>query len=186
MDRAQYQSPELSKPPAERARSKQTVIPIRKPGSDYFRISPDPDTQLLGVDILLTASGRLKVLTNQISTHLLPRKSLKKVNLYLAKNEHGDFFVIYFSTGAESWLESSLLVAEAAEKEWISIEAAMQDGGYRINYARSQYPKMAAMDPAWGNPQDDEPVQMFETAVIQNTAHSDRDPAVAKLLETRR
>jgi hypothetical protein len=137
------------------------------------------------VPILLTSGGRVKVLTNKVSTHLLPRKAVKNVNLYLAVSERGDFFIAYFSTGADTWLESSLQVVEEAEGEWIAIEAAMQDGGYRIDYARDRYPILAASNPSWGNP-DDDPIQMFDTAITQSTARSDKDPAIAKLLETRK
>jgi hypothetical protein len=62
----------------------------------------------------------------------------------------------------------------------------MQDGGYRIQYARELYPNLAATDPGWGNGVGEDPIQLFEAAINSNTARSDNDPAVHKLLESRR
>lgn len=186
LDRSQYTNPELSKPPAERAQSKQTIIPIRKPGSDFFRICPDPDARMENVTVIVGGgSNKLKVLTNAVSVHLLPKKVIKEVNLYLAKNERGDLFVTYFGTGSDSWLESALMVVEQAEQEWIAIEAAMQDGGYRTERAAGRFPTLAASDPNWEG-LDEEPSAYFGQAIIQHTAKSDKDPVVAKMLEARR
>jgi hypothetical protein len=193
LNRADFMDPDLSRPVAERQTSKQTVIPIRKPKSDYFRIHPSPETRLLGVTVLLSKNGRPKILTSGVSgetRRALPKDSVKQVDLYLAVDERGSYFLTYFSASdhenAESWRDSGRLVVQEAEHDWISIESAMHEGGYRIGYARHKYPKLAASKPNWELPGEDDPVTLFETTISQNRIDSDNSPVIQKFLEMRR
>lgn len=193
LNRADFTDPELAKPVAERQISRQTIIPIRKPKSDYFRIHHSPATRLLGVQVLMTKNGRAKILTHGVSQETrraLPKDVIKTVDLYLAVDERGSYFVTYFSASvhenAESWRDSGLMVAEAAEHDWISIEANIPEGGYRILYAKGKYPKLAATKPKWELPGEDDPVGLFEATINQNRIDSDNSPSIQKFLETRR
>jgi len=184
--------PDLAKPVAERQTSKQTIIPIRKPKDDYFRIHPSPETRLQGVKVLLAKNGKPKILSNGVSQevrHALPKDVVRKVDLYLAVDERGSYFVIYFSASdhenAESWRESGLIVVDAAERDWISIEPSMQEGGYRISYAKDKYQKLATTKPKWELPGEDTPVSLFESTINQNRLDSDNSPSIQKFLETR-
>jgi hypothetical protein len=192
LNRSDFTDPELSRPAAERQSSKQTIIPIRKPKSDYFRIHHSPDTRLQRVTVLVGKNGKPKILTNRVSQEtrwLLPKEVLKKVDLYLAVDERGSYFVIYFSASdhenAESWRESGLIVVREAEREWVSIESCMQEGGYHIFYARKKYPKLAATRPKWELPGEDDPVMLFVATIDQNRIDSDNSPSIQKFLETR-
>ena len=192
LDRADFVDPELSRPVAERQSSKQTIIPIRKPRNDYFRIHPSPETRLRAVTVLLAKNGKPKILTNSVSQSIrraLPRDVLKKVDLYLAVDERGSYFVVYFSASdhenAESWRESGLIVVKEAERNWVAIESSMQEGGYRVLYAEDQYPKLAAAKPKWDLPGEDDPVALFGATINQNRIDSDDSPSIQKFLETR-
>ncbi len=192
IDRADFIDPELSRPVAERQSSKQTIIPIRKPRNDYFRVHPSPGTRLQGATVLLAKNGKPKILANSVSQSTrrsLPRDVLKKVDLYLAVDERGSYFVTYFSASdhenAESWRESGLIVVKEAEKDWVAIESSMQEGGYRIHYAKDLYPKLAATKPKWDLPGEDEPVTLFEVTINQNRIDSDDSPSIQKFLESR-
>jgi hypothetical protein len=192
LNRAEFSDPELARPVSERQSSKQTVIPIRKPKSDFFRIHPSEETRLLGVTVLLTKNGRPKILTNAVSQEArraLPKEVIKKVDLYLAADEGGSYFVTYFSASdhenAESWRESGLIVVREAERNWVSIEASMQEGGFRISYAKDKYPTLAASKPKWELPGEDNPVSLFESTINQNRINSDSSPSIQKFLETR-
>lgn len=192
LNRADFVDPNLSKPVAERQISRQTVVPIRKPRTDYFRIHPSAETRLQGVTVLLAKNGKPKVLTNGVSQQTriaLPRDVVKRVNLYLAVDERGSYFVTYFTSSnhenAETWLTSGLMVVNEAVGNWISIESSMQEGGYRILYARDKYPKLAATKPKWELAGEDDPVALFEATINQNRIDSDDSPAIQKFLEAR-
>lgn len=192
LNRADFTDPELAKPIAERQTSKQTIVPIRKPKTDYFRIHPSAETRLHGVAVLLSKNGKPKVLTTGVSQdtrRALPKDVVKKVDLYLAADERGSYFVTYFSASdhenAESWRDSGLIVVNEAASEWISIEPSMQEGGYRILYAKDKYPKLAATKPRWELPGEDNPVTLFESTINQNRIDSDDSPSIQKFLETR-
>ena len=192
LNRADFTDPELAKPVAERQTSKQTIIPIRKPKNDYFRIHRSPETRLHGVTVLLAKNGKPKILTNGVSQEArraLPKDVVKKVDLYLAVDERASYFVTYFSASdhenAESWRESGLIVVNEAEDEWISIESSVQEGGYRILYAKDKFPKLAAAKPRWELSGEDDPVTLFETTIHQNRIDSDNSPSILKFLETR-
>jgi hypothetical protein len=192
LNRAEFTDPELGKPAAERQISKQTITPIRKSKNDYFRIHPSPETRLIGATVLMTKNGKPKILTNGVSQqtrHALPKDALKKVDLHLAVDERGSYFVTYFSASdhenAESWRESGAIVVREAEQHWISTEASMQEGGYRISYAKDRYPNLAATRPKWELPGEEDAVSLFEAAINQNRIDSDNSPAIQKFLETR-
>ena len=192
LNREDFTDPELSRPVAERQTSKQTIIPIRKPKGDYFRIHPSMETRLQGVTVLLSKNGKPKILTNAVSDQTrqaLPKDVLKKVDLYLAVDERGSFFVTYFSASdhenAESWRDSGFLVVQRAENEWIAIDASMHDGGYRILPAKDKYPKLAASKPKWELPGEDDPVSLFEATINQNRIDCDSSPSIQKYLESR-
>lgn len=193
LNRDDFTDPDLARPALERETSKQTIIPIRKPKTDFFRIHPAPETRLSGVTVLLTKNGKPKILTNRVSQEIrsqLPREVLKKMDLYFAADERGSYFVTYFSASdhenAESWRESGFIVVNEAERDWISIDSSMQEGGYRISYARDKYPKLAASRPKWELPGEDDPIALFEATINQNRIDSDNSPSIQKFLETRR
>jgi hypothetical protein len=192
LDRTKFTDPDLARPVAERQTSKQTIIPIRKSKEDFFRIHPSSDTRLDGVTVLVSKSNKPKVLTTGVSQEtrrLLPRSVLKRVDLYLACDERGSYFVIYLSAteheNAESWVESGLIVVKEAEREWISIEANMNEGGYRITYAKDKFPKLAASKPRWDLAGEDDPVSLFNHTLTQNCIDNDNSPAIQKFLEAR-
>jgi hypothetical protein len=192
LNRAEFTDPDLTKPAAERQSSKQTIIPIRKPRGDFFRIHPSEETRLLGVTVLLSKNGKLKILTNGVSEQIrrqLPKDLVKKVDIYLAADERGSYFLTYFSASkhenAESWRESGLLVVEEAQRSWVSIESNMHDGGYRITRAQGKFPKLAATKPLWEVSGEENPVELFEATIQQNRVDSDSSPAIQRLLESR-
>jgi hypothetical protein len=192
LNRVDFSDPELARPVAERQISKQTIISIRKPKTDYFRIHPSEETRLNEATVLLTKNGKPKILANGVSQEArraLPKDAVRKVRLYLAVDERGSYFVTYFSASdhenAESWCNSGLIVVNEAEHHWISIEAFMQEGGYRILYARDKYPKLAATKPRWELPGEDDPVSLFVATINQNRVDSDNSPSIQKFLETR-
>jgi hypothetical protein len=192
LNRADFTDPDLARPVAERQTSKQTIIPIRKPKNDYFRIHPSAETRLLGATVLLAKNGKPKILTNAISPdtrQALPKDVVRKVDLYLAVDDRGSYFVTYFSASdhenAESWRESGLIVVTEAERDWIAIESSVQEGGYRILYAKDRYPKLAAAKPKWDLSGEDNPITLFETTINQNRIDSDDSPTIQKFLETR-
>lgn len=193
IDRTQFADPELSRPVGERQDSKQTILKIRKSEGKYFRVHPNPATRLLGVTVLVTKSSKVKVLTNAVTAEvraaLRSRKVLKQVNMFLACDEEGSYFICYFSASAqenaESWVESGHMVAQAAEREWVACEAVMSEGGYRLSFAKNKYPKLAASVPKWDLPGEDDPVQMFEAVIQQNMIESDNSSTIKKLLESR-
>src|ERR1039458_7866483 len=81
LNREDFTDPELSRPIAERQTSKQTIIPIRKPKTDYFRIHPAPETRLTGATVLLAKNGKPKILTQGVSQEIrraLPKDVVKK------------------------------------------------------------------------------------------------------------
>jgi hypothetical protein len=192
LNRADFTDPELTKPVAERQTSKQTIVPIRKPKHDYFRIHPSAETRLQGATVLLSKNGKPKVLTNGVSQECrraLPKDLVKKVDLYLAVDERGSYFVTYFSASdhenAESWRDSALIVVNEAVHHWISIESDMHDGCYRVLYAKDKFPKLAATKPRWELSGEDDPVTLFEATINQNRIDSDNSSSIQRLLETR-
>ena len=192
LNREDFTDPELSRPVADRQTSKQTIIPIRRPKSDYFRIHPSMETRLQGVTVLLTKNGKPKILTNAVSRQTrqaLPKDVLKKVDLYLAVDDRDSYFVTFFSANdhenAESWRDSGFIVVQQAENEWIAIDSSMHDGGYRILPAKGIYPKLAASKPKWELPGEDDPVSLFEATINQNRIDSDSSPSIQKYLESR-
>jgi hypothetical protein len=193
LDRTQYANPNLQKPVAERQDSKQTIVKIRRHGGKFFRVHPNPMTRLMGVTSIVTSGGAVKLLTGGVSAEtrsaLQARRVLKEVNLYLACDEEGSYFIQYFSASdnenAESWVESGEIVIQAAEREWITCEAVMSEGGYRIAFAKTKYPKLAASKPKWELPGEDDPVQLFEQVIVQNTIDSDSSATIKRLLASR-
>jgi hypothetical protein len=192
LDRTAYSNPELQRPVAEQTSSKQTIIKISKPEGKFFRIHPSPECRLPSVTLLLGAGGKAKLLTSGVSAEvrkqLRAMKRLKDVDLYLAVNEEGSYFVTYFSASqleiSESWVESGRIVAETAMTRWVATSADMAEGGYRI-ISCNDFPKLAASKPKWELPGEEDAVAMFETCISQNSVHSDSSPAIQNKLAQR-
>lgn len=194
LDRTKFSNPELERPVGERQDGgKQTVIKIRKPEGKFFRIHPSPDTRLMRATVLITKANKIKVLANgvtaEVRSALRQQKAIKDVDIYLACSEDGSYFVTYFSASdhenAESWRDSGQVVVSTAEREWVSTEAVMSDGGYRMQLARGKFPKLFASKPKWELPGEDDPVVMFDQVILQNMIESDNSTTIRKMLESR-
>jgi hypothetical protein len=193
-DRTQLANPEVQRPVGERQDTKQTTVKIRKNGGKFYRIHPDPMTQAHGISLLINKSGNAKILGREVTVEtramLRSMKVLKDADLYLACDEEGSYFVIYFSASdhenAESWVDSGRIVAQTATREWINHEANMHEGGYRIDFAKGKYPQLAASKPKWELQGEDDPVQMFEQVIEQNLILNDNSATIQKMLASRK